>query len=556
MWLVDCEAHMMRRANVVFLASLLIFVGASATGAILPDNVLVLYNPSWTDGTHSGDYVADYYASQRNIPASNVIGITGLGTGEEISAADYLNVIWPQVQSALATRNISTIVTTKGLPLRIQNGMPNPAAATGEYTYTDAAGMVRTVYSDTWKPYSSLESELTRINTIGVRNGSNWLNTALLQMGDQTYMNPPSPNPAANPYYRKTTAFDHSNPTYGGMYLTSRLDGFTVADVTSSINRAQNACLIPLPNSQYIVMDDSPNSVGTDRITELKTVLDSRSYPWLYDTTAAAITTASRPVIGYVSHGTNDGPGGLSSGYIPNQLSFTLANGAVFMTHESFNAYSFVRGGNVAGQGLVAEWLAKGGTVGIGNVQEPVSGPENEANEDQVFKMLLNGKTWGEAAWSSMRQLSYVNTVVGDPLMTWKTLLPGDASMDGRVNIDDLTLLSTYWQNNNPSMAGGFWWGHGDFNGDGRINIDDLTLLATYWGQTSSWAQASGMSAPPLDVGTFLSSVPEPSTVFFALFGLAAFCFEFGWRRRHSISPARSKSSHSGKSADTSQSGA
>jgi hypothetical protein len=37
-----------------------------------------------------------------------------------------------------------------------------------------------------------------------------------------------------------------------------------------------------------------------------------------------------------------------------------------------------------------------------------------------MFKMLLSGYTWAEAAWSSMQQLSYVNTVVGDPLMTWK----------------------------------------------------------------------------------------------------------------------------------------
>ena len=165
----------------------------AAWGDISPQNVLVLYNPAWSDGTHAGDYIADYYANERGIPASNVVGITNLGTSEEISAADYLNIICPQVQAALANNpNIDVIVTTKGLPLRIRNDMPNPAAASPyEYTYTDASGISRTLYSDTWQPYSSLESELTRVNTIGVRNGPNWFNTALLQMGDQTWWNPP-----------------------------------------------------------------------------------------------------------------------------------------------------------------------------------------------------------------------------------------------------------------------------------------------------------------------------------------------------------------------------
>ena len=205
----------MRWAKDIILVSWLIFTGSAAWADVSPDSTLVLYNPAWTDGTHSGDYIADYYASQRGIPQSNVIGITGLGTSEDISATDYLNVIWPQVENALATRNINTIVTTKGLPLRIDNNMPNPAAATGEYTYTDAAGIQRTLYSDTWQPYSSLESELTQVNTIGVRSGSNWLNTALLQMGDQTYWDPNTPNPSSNPYYRSTTSFSHTDPALG-----------------------------------------------------------------------------------------------------------------------------------------------------------------------------------------------------------------------------------------------------------------------------------------------------------------------------------------------------
>ena len=291
------------------------------------------------------------------------------------------------------------------------------------------------------------------------------------------------------------------------MYLTSRLDGFTVADVTASINRAQSAFVIP--NGSCIVMDNDPNVDVADRgMVQALNDLAPKGPRYVYDNTSAAVTTAPGPVIGYDSHGVHGG--GLSAGYIPNQLNFTLANGAVFTTHESYNAYSFQPGGNRSGQGLVAEWIAKGGTAGVGNVQEPMNGPDNEANEDQMFSMLLDGYSWGEAAWSSMRQLSYVNTVVGDPLMTWKTLLPGDANHDGRVDLEDLSLLATYWGKSDPTQAGGNWWGYGDFNCDGKIDINDLVLLSSHWGQVASWAGGGSESVPPSTSTSSWPAFPSP----------------------------------------------
>jgi uncharacterized protein (TIGR03790 family) len=507
----------MRWATGIILVSWLVFVGPAAWADVSPDTTLVLYNPAWTDGTHSGDYIADYYAAQRGIPLSNVVGITGLGTSEDISATDYLNTVFPQVQNALATRNINTIVTTKGLPLRIDNGLSNPDPNASGYTYTDTFGNQRQLYGDWWSPYSSLESELAGINLISSnRNSPNWLTAAQLQMGDQTFFNP------SNPYYCATTSFSHSDPSLGGMYLTSRLDGFTVANVTASINKAKNAFVIP--NGSCIVMDNDPNvDVADNEMVAALNTLRPKGPLYVYDNTSAAVTTAPGPVIGYDSHGIHGG--GLNPGYIPNQLNFTLANGAVFTTHESFNAYSFQQGGNHNGQGLVAEWIAKGGTAGIGNVQEPMNGPENEANEDQMFQMLLSGYTWGEAAWSSLAQLSYVNTVVGDPLMTWKTLLPGDANMDGTVGSADLAILGANW--GKTGQAGGAMWSLGDFNCDGVVGSADLALLGANWGKVASWATSSA------DVGSFSpQGVPEPSTIWLAIIGLTTLLASYRWRHR------------------------
>jgi uncharacterized protein (TIGR03790 family) len=514
-----------------------------AFGAVSPENVLVLYNLDSTEGPA----IAAHYAQAH--PGVNVLGLSGVTTAEQVTADYYLDTIRPQILPVLNS-SITTIVTTKGLPLRIEVTENNPTS------YVDPFNVTRTVESGYWKTYSSLESELTRINVI-----STWQ-----QMGDQTYFNTPCANnpyylPTFNPrtiqYEARSAPFDYNAyyiPGFGGMRLTARLDGFTTADINASIDRAQQAYLLPGSSSQFVIMDDDPNSLGGDRISNLKKVLDSKPQAYVYNTDDNAVTTASRRVIGYVSHGTNDGTGGLPEGYMnPNvegHLAFNLANGAVFETHESYNAFTFNqdmaakidRREPVApqklppdewyiilpDQGLVAEWLAVGGTAGVGNVWEPQSGRTTEANEDQIFKMLLDGYTWGEAAWSSMQQLSYVNTVIGDPLMTWKQVLLGDANLDGRVDVADLSLLGAYW--GTTGQSGGYMWSYGDFNGDGVIDVADLSLLGAYWGQTAGWAQNGVQNAGPLDAAAFLQSVPEPSVLISILTGIVAFLAIFRHR--------------------------
>ncbi len=480
---------------------------AAASGNAGPGNVLVLYNTASADGIE----LANYYAQVH--PGVSLLGLNGVTTDEQVTADYYLSVIRPQILPALSS-SIDMIVTTKGLPLRIYDDTADPGS------YTDPFGISRTVGSGWWRPYSSLESELTRIDVISTPQ----------QMGDQTYyslagLSKNRPQPSCNPYYFVSAPFNYNNYSisgYGGMRLSARLDGFTAADVKAAINRANNTFLIP--NSSYIVMDDDPTA-GFDRMVQLKdSVLTPRGQPFVYDNTDAAITTAPGPVIGYVSHGTNDGAGGLEPGYISGQLNFQLANGAVFHTHESYNAYSFQPGGNVSGQGLIAQWLAIGGTAGVGHVEEPLSGATNVANEDQIFKMLLDGYTWGEAAWSSMQQLSYVNTVVGDPLMVWKKVIPGDANLDGLVGSADLALLGANWGLH--GQAGGAMWGLGDFSGDGTVGSADLALLGANWGKKADWAGGGAISTEALEADAFLNSntaIPEPSLISLFFSGVVAF---------------------------------
>jgi hypothetical protein len=70
--------------------------------------------------------------------------------------------------------------------------------------------------------------------------------------------------------------------------------------------------------------------------------------------------------------------------------------------------------------------------------------------------------------------------------------LPGDANGDGRVDINDLTIVLAHYGQT------GAVWSQGEFTGDGTVDINDLTIVLAHYGQ--SIGSAAGMSA-----------VPEPS---------------------------------------------
>ena len=109
---------------------------------------------------------------------------------------------------------------------------------------------------------------------------------------------------------------------------------------------------------------------------------------------------------------------------------------------------------------------------------------------------------------STYSQGSYYSQIMQEVL---SDALPGDANLDGRVDINDLTVVLA-----NYGLTGATW-SQGEFSGSGTVDLNDLTIVLTNYGQTTG---ASGVA-----------SVPESSGV--ALLLAAAACLlAFAWRRR------------------------
>jgi hypothetical protein len=105
----------------------------------------------------------------------------------------------------------------------------------------------------------------------------------------------------------------------------------------------------------------------------------------------------------------------------------------------------------------------------------------------------------------------------------------GDATLDGVVGDDDVTVLGALYDN---GVTTGHAWYEGDFNFDGKIDDNDVTILGAFYDQGagplgSELSERYGAEfASAFEVGRVMS-VPEPGSV-----GLGVFAGVVLLRRR------------------------
>jgi formylglycine-generating enzyme required for sulfatase activity len=129
---------------------------------------------------------------------------------------------------------------------------------------------------------------------------------------------------------------------------------------------------------------------------------------------------------------------------------------------------------------------------------------------------VVRGGSWANGTLASSFRGTVATTYTYADMGFRVAVVPesGDANLDGRVDINDLTIVLT-----NFGKTTGMNWETGDFNGDGTVDINDLTIVLASFGE-STGSSIGGSSA-----------LPEPGAVALLLAG--ACCLPAtAWRRR------------------------
>ncbi len=336
------------------------------------------------ENTNSSSSVAigNYFVSKRNIPTVNIAHIK-TSTEEEINDAEFQD-LRSQIESYISANDLENkidyIVTTKGVPLKVARSgsdvsLENPSAMTSN------------------QGSASVDSELTLI-----------FSSASSSIGQA--------GPVQSPYYFENylTLTPFSRAKYG-IYLVTRLDGYTVPEVEKIIDETSTP--VPFSSSTKFVFDEGPSKYFdlNDEMTNIAGGLQSCGFD-VVDTTSTYLTN-QQDVIGYVSFGSNDPTA--ASTTVNADPQNTWHAGAIAVTFVSTSARSF-NWPSIYGQSLIADVIAEGATGAEGYTYEPYTSAM--PNLTTLFTAYTSGYNLAESFYAASPYLSWMGVVIGDPKAT------------------------------------------------------------------------------------------------------------------------------------------
>jgi len=484
-----------------------LFAAGRARAGIAESQVLVVYNSAAPEGTILKN---DYLAAHPGIPAANVLDLNnptmlavmppgGLLYSQFVAwvrdpIRNYLNQPGPPDAG-----DIIAIVLIRPMPHRIYDTDniivgDNPGALGTEFLPPAYGGAADATCA-------SLDAELVLL----------WQDLDAGEAGGP--MDSRADNLIVNPYHTSSAAIDSYSRaniltaktlvnqddvlwnlggsgatalTPGDIYLVCRIDGKTLADARAALARSQGLCVNKARvrilmdkstqnydhNALYSPPEADPFYAGMD-YEEARAALLADGWTVRFDATSDFIECPeeTNPLIAYASYGENHVANPPGSGtYI---TCYKFAPGAIFNTVESFNGRDLNGLGMHPSipQGQVADFLAAGGSFGIGHVWEPFSFSLPD-NEFLFVNMLVNNMTWAEAAYTSIPGLSWQQIVLGDPLARGTIL-------------------------NDPGLP------TGDMDGNGVVDGRDIGWFIGFILNGKSWYRASFPALDPVARGDF-----------------------------------------------------
>jgi uncharacterized protein (TIGR03790 family) len=347
-------------------------------------NILVVVNAANAESVRIGEY----YAKKRAIPDEQVLRITELpeDAPDGIDRPVFDSAINAPIARWLARHQaqdrILFIVLTKGIPLRIN----------GNAKERDAA---------------SVDSELSVLY--------------LRMTGAKVLTGGPLPNPYFLGDRPLTEALRFTRDSQQ-LYLVTRLDGFTVSDVTGLIDRAAT----PSRDGRFVLdgkfsLKDSGNVWLRQAAERLKAsgMADDRI---VFDQSPKVLTDEV-DVLGYYSWGSNDPaiqrrqfnlrfrPGAIGGMFVSTDGRTFREPPADWKLPGWSNKKSWFAG---TPQSLAGDLIREGITGIAGHVAEPLLG--HTIRPDILFPSYVGGFSLAEAYYLAMPSLSWMTVVVGDPL--------------------------------------------------------------------------------------------------------------------------------------------
>lgn len=340
------------------------------------DQVLVVVNKR----SPASREIGAYYMQKRAIPASHLCSID-VPPEERIARAGYESGIEAPIATFLKAHGLREkilyIVLTTGVPFNI------PAAANASKPDSDG---------------SAVDSELTLLYR---------------RMRGE---NIPLAGPVPNPFFRQRDApFGH--PLFP-IYLVNRLDGYTMADMKGLVDRAQLA-----RNTGKFVIDlrADKETPGNQWLQNAALLLPKDRV--LIETTAKVLDNI-QGVIGYASWGSNDRdrkhrflhnqwlPGAIATEFVSTDARTfhpPPANWDIGTWRDQKTWYAG------APQSLTADYIREGVSGASGQVDEPFLA--YCPRPDFILPAYYSGRNLAESFYMGIPGLSWMNVVIGDPLM-------------------------------------------------------------------------------------------------------------------------------------------
>jgi uncharacterized protein (TIGR03790 family) len=361
---------------------------ATPTPAKLAESAVVVYNEKDADSVT----LARYYATKRNIPLGNLIGLDCAADREEIGRLEYDRTIATPFRKAMIERGFWEIRTGSATdPGRVAKtrirfaavirGVPLKISRSEDYLGDQKLGPAVLLQHNE----ASVDSELA-VSGLVSKNIAGAM---------------------SNPFFRNyASIFDFQDQN---LLLVCRLDGPTLIDVKAMIDRTLEAETAGLQGFAYI---DARGPVsggyqeGEDWLLGATNELRKNGVPVIRDE-GPDLFPAKYPMrhVAWYLGWYADRPLGPFL-----QPGFRFNPGAVAVHIHSFSASS-VRDPVV---GWVAPLIKSGACATAGNVYEPYLAYTSQLNV--LTERLLAGFTFAEAAYMSQRVLSWMATYVGDPL--------------------------------------------------------------------------------------------------------------------------------------------